>query len=128
MAAKKTQEEAELLVKNYQLDAVESQVQALQEQMKEGFKQANEGIRTLIQKSDGQVTPQQLTDNVSALKSGFDQQIKESEEKQTLRINRLEENVKGNNKNMNRFTWIVIGTGVSIIGAAFVIVLKGGNV
>lgn len=127
MAAKKTQAEAEKLVKNYQLDAVEGQVQAIQKQMTEGFAQANDGIRTLIRKSESQVTPQQLADNITALKSSFESQIKESEEKQNVKIDSLGKDILRTNNNMRQFTWIVIGTGVSIIGVAVTIIMRSGG-
>lgn len=127
MAAKKSQSEAEELVKNYQLDAVESQVQQIQKQMTEGFAQANEGIKTLIESTRTQVTPQQLTDNLTALRSDFSRQMKESEKMQDTKMYALAKDVTKTGKDMNRFTWIVISTGVSIIGVAMTIIIRSGN-
>lgn len=128
MPARKSQSEAEELVKNYQLDAVESQVQQIQKQMTEGFAQANEGIKTLLLKSEAQVTPQQLTDNLTALRSDFTRQMAEFEEKQNLRMENQDKQVTQVRDDMKRFTWIVIGTGVSIVGTAAIIVIRAGGV
>lgn len=127
MAAKKSQAEAEELVKNYQLDAVENQVQQIQKQMTEGFAQANEGIKTLIENTKSQVSPQQLTDNLTALRSDFTRQMKESEKIQDTKMYSLGKDTMKVAKDMNRFTWIVIGTGVSIIGVAVTIIMKAGG-
>lgn len=124
---KKSQEEAEQLVKNYQLDAVESQVQAINKQMTEGFARTNEGIQTLLLKSETQVTPQQLTDNIAAVKSGFENAIKESEEKIGYKMASLEDKVKGNNRKVISLTGVTITVGTAVVVAAFLIILKGGN-
>lgn len=127
MAAKKSQAEAEELVKNYQLDAVENQVQQIQKQMTEGFAQANEGIKTLIENTKSQVSPQQLTDNLTALRSDFTRQMKESEKIQDTKMYGLGKDVTKVSKDMTRFTWIVITTGVSIIGVAVTIIMRAGG-
>lgn len=127
MATRKTQKEAEELVKNYQLDAVENQVQAIQKQMTEGFAQANEGIKTLLLKSETQVTPQQLTDNLTALRSDFTRQMEESEQKQNVKMYSLGSDVTKVSKDMKNFTRIVIATGMSIIGVAMTIIMRAGG-
>lgn len=127
MPSRKSQSEAEELVKNYQLDAVESQVMAIQRDMTKGFAEANEGIKALLLKSESQVTPQQLTDNLTALRSDFTRQMKESERSQDTKMYALAKDVTRNNKNMRQFTWIVIGTGVSIIGVAITIIMRAGS-
>lgn len=93
MSAKKSQEESEQPAKVYQLDAIQSEVGGLKTQMTEGFKAINENIQALLLKSNTQVTPQQLADNISALGKTFDDKLKESEAKIHLTYGPTKKNI-----------------------------------
>lgn len=121
MAAKKTQEESEQPAKVYQLDAIESQVKGLTEQVTTGFNRINKSVDLLVTKSESQVTPQQMADNIAALRSTFDNQIKEEIEKLHLEYRPIK----------NRNNWLlgtVVASAIAIFGqVVFIINLTNGN-
>lgn len=106
---KKTQEESEQPAKVYQLDAVDSKVENLTKEMRTSFDQVNKNLNTLIVKSESQVTPQQLSDNVLSVKAALENQVKEEVEKIHLEYRPI----KDNNKWLIRF---IAGQGIAIVG------------
>jgi hypothetical protein len=92
--SKKSQEESEQPAKVYQLDAIESQVKSLTNQVTTGFTRVNTSIDTLLVKSESQVTPQQLNDNILAAKSAVENKIEEEVEKIHLEYRPIKENNK----------------------------------
>lgn len=123
MVSKKSLEESEKNAKVWMVDAVNERFDSLDKQLLS----IDNRLAELGKKSETQVTPQQLTDNITALRSDFSRQMEESEEKQNIKIANLGKDVNQVRKDMNRFTWIVISTGVSIIGVAITIILRAGN-
>lgn len=122
MGARKTQEQLEQPVKEYQLDAVQVEVKSLADQMKSGFISVNDNLKVLLAKSETQVTPQQLSDNIIALDTKTQSSIKEEVEKIHLEYRPAKES--------NR--WIIrllIGTILAVIGQFIVIYVasNGGN-
>lgn len=93
-AERKSQEESEQPAKVYQLDALGEQVAGIASQMKEGFTQVNSSVNALLIKSESQVTPQQLNDNIAALKTTLENQITEEVKKIHLTYKPLKDNNK----------------------------------
>lgn len=91
---KKTQEESEQPAKVYQLDAVQSKVDSIDKQVTEGFKVVNESLQALILKSNSQVTPQQLADNITAVTKTTDDKLKTLKETIDLEYSPIKENNK----------------------------------
>ena len=120
MASKKTQQELEQAVKGYQLDAVQSKVDAIEKQMTEGFQTVNDSLKALLLKSNSQVTPQQLADNITALKNTVEDQMREEINKIHLEYGPIKENNKW-------FLRAVIGQGIVILGLALFTLAVTGN-
>lgn len=121
MAAKKSQRESEQAAKVYQLDAIQSRVDAIEKQMTKGFDTVQESLKALLLKSNSQVTPQQLADNITALKSTLEEAIADTEEKIHLEYGPIKENNK----------WLIraIATqGIIILGQVlFMLYVTGGK-
>lgn len=94
MTTKKTQEESEQPAKVYQLDALTDKFNNLSDQMKSGFGQINTSVNALLVKSESQVTPQQLTDNIAALKKNFEETLDNEVKKVHLEYKPLKDNNK----------------------------------
>lgn len=108
MAAKKTQQESEKAAKVYQLDAIQEQVSALKDQMSEGFNTVNSSVQALLVKSNSQVTPQQLADNITAVNKTTEEKIKEEVKKIHLTYGPIKDNNKW-------FIRAIIGQGIIIL-------------
>lgn len=93
-AERKTQEELEQPAKVYQLEALGSQFSALQTTTKDGFDRLTASVNTLLIKSESQVTPQQLQDNLQVLKGSLETQIEEEVKKIHLTYKPLKDNNK----------------------------------
>lgn len=93
-ASEKSQEELEAPVKGYQLEAVAQQVVDLAKQTTIGFKEVKDSLNTLVLKSEGQVTPQQMIDNVTAVRTTLETKIEEEVKKLHLEFDPLKENNK----------------------------------
>lgn len=121
MTAKKSQEESEQPAKVYQLDAIESQVKDVAEQMKTGFHRVNTSIDTLLIKSESQVTPQQFAENLLAQKKILEDRLTEEIEKVHLEYRPLK-------KTINVLFAICVTAAVGIFGqVVFILNLtKGG--
>lgn len=91
---KKSQEESEQPAKVYQLDALGEQVKVLQETMKTGFDRVNANVNTLLVKSESQVTPQQLSDNLKAVRKEASDSLTEEVKKIHLIYGPLKDNNK----------------------------------
>jgi di/tripeptidase len=94
MSTKKTQEESEQPAKVYQLDALGDRFATLENTMQEGFNRLNSSVNTLVIKSESQVTPQQLTDNITAVKSSLEKDIEEEVNKIHLEYGPLKDQNK----------------------------------
>lgn len=79
-------------------------------------------LETLVAKSDNQVSVKQFEEGLLAQREVFQAKIQVEVDKLSSRIEELEKDLEKNNGNMSKFTWIVIGTGVSIIGTAIAII------
>ena len=77
MAGKnKDREQLEEPVKFYDLRFLEEKLENFTVEVRTGLKTANDSIRTLVTKSEGQVTPAQLSDALIAQQKTFDNQLK----------------------------------------------------
>ena len=123
MTSRKSIEESEMPAKNWQVEGLHDKLNLLDKQMI----QMNASLQTLITRSQSQVTPQQLTENIAAVKIGYETAIKESEKDTNTKIDGLKANVKTNNRRVSLFTGAIISVAIIVVGAAALIILKGGN-
>lgn len=98
MAAKKTQKESEQPAKVYQLDAVQAKVDSIDKQVTEGFKAVNDSLQALILKSNTQVTPQQLADNIAAIKKSLEDELESTVKDAVEKIHLEYKPIKDNNR------------------------------
>lgn len=105
MASKKTQQELEQPVKGYELEAVRTQVENLEKVVTKGFEQANHSLNTLLIKSETQVTPQQLVDNITALKKSTEDYVQEEVKKIHLEYRPMKNNIR----------WLMLGLGGQLL-------------
>lgn len=105
--ARKSQEEMEAPAKVWQVEALNGTIDEVKVL-----------VQTLVAKSDNQVTNKRFEEGLLAQSTAFADKIADEKDKLNLRIDGLSKDVKRNNNNMTKFTWIVIGVGMTIIGSA----------
>lgn len=118
---KKSQEESEQPAKVYQLDALTDQVNNLAGQMEKGFTQINTSVNALLVKSETQVTPTQLADNITAVKTTLQTNIEEE-------VNKIHLEYRPLKKTINWLLLTVAGAAIAIFGQVVFIlnITKGG--
>lgn len=116
MAIKKTQEESEQPAKVYQLDALGDKVDNFTTQANEEFKDIKESLKTLLLKTDTQVTPQQMNDNIIALDKKWDSALTEEVKKIHLTYSPVK-------KNISKAIWLIAGTMVAVLGQLIILVI-----
>lgn len=118
---KKSQEESEQPAKVYQLDALASQLETLSKTMSDGFDRVNTNVNTLLIKSESQVTPQQLSDNIKAVKK----ETADSLSEEVKKIHLIYGPIKENNKWLIR---AIAGQAIILIGQlAFIVYITGAS-
>lgn len=105
MATRKSQTELERPAKVYEVMALESQIKSLNEQLQ----RMNNNMETLLLKSETQITPQQLAENLAAVRISFDKEIKDTEERIHLEYGPIK-------KANSRLLWLVAAAAVSLVG------------
>lgn len=117
---KKTQEESEQPAKVYQLDALNDKFDNFERQANSEFADIKESLKALLLKTDTQVSPQQMNDNILAL----DKKSRASLEDEIKKIHLEYSPVK---KNISKALWLIVGTMFAVVGQliVFLITLSG---
>lgn len=115
-SVKKSQEESEQPAKVYQLDALNDKVDTLTKQTENEFNKIQESLKTLLLKSETQVTPQQLNDNILALDKKFQTALDDEVKKIHLEYRPVK-------KNIGKTLWLVAGIVATVIGQLIMILL-----
>jgi hypothetical protein len=113
---KKTQEESEQPAKVYQLDALSDKFDNFERQANTEFADIKESLKTLLLKTDTQVTPQQLNDNLLALDKKHSNALDEEVKKIHLEYSPVK-------KNISKALWLIVGTIFAVIGQLIVFVI-----
>lgn len=113
---KKTQEESEQPAKVYQLDALGDKFDNFERQANAEFADIKESLKTLLLKTDTQVTPQQLNDNLLALDKKHQNALDEEVRKIHLEYSPVK-------KNISKTLWLIVGTMFAVIGQLVVFVV-----
>jgi len=113
---KKTQEEYEQPAKVYQLEALSDKVDNFTVQANQEFLDIKESLKTLLLKSESQVTPQQMNDNILAL----DKKFQSSLDGEVKKIHLVYSPVK---KNISKAIWLIVGTIFAVIGQLVILII-----
>lgn len=106
-----SQEELEAPAKVYQFNDLADQLQRVEAT-----------VNKMSEKLEAQVTAKYLEDRLVAMSTSFTDKLASELKDRDSRMNTFEGVVKKNNKNFNRFTWSTIGTALTIVGTAFVVI------
>jgi hypothetical protein len=114
--SKKTQEEYEQPAKVYQLEALSDKVENFTMQANLEFSDIKESLKALLLKSETQVTPQQMNDNIFALDKKFHSSLDEEIKKVHLEYRPVK-------KNISKAIWLISGTILAVIGQLIILVI-----
>ena len=105
MSNKRSQTELERPAKVYEIMALETQIKSLNDQIQ----RMNTSMDTLISNSKGQIRPEELASNLSALRITFENQLAEEVEKIHLEYSPIK---RANSK----FLWMLVAAGIAMLG------------
>lgn len=110
----KTQDELEQPAKVYQIDALSEQLGRVESL-----------VTNLVNEAKNQVSSKYFEERLVSQATAYETKLKDQDEKQTLRVDALEKEVKRNSAAFNKFTWAVIIAGIGIVASAVGIVWLG---
>lgn len=116
MVTKKTQEESEQPAKVYQLDSLSDKFDNFERQANSEFSDIKESLKVLLLKSETQVTPQQMNDNIVALDKKTQNAIEDEVKKIHLEYRPMK-------KNISRAIWLIVGTIAAVIGQLIILLI-----